>query len=490
MKMINDVISPKYLPIRIVQFGEGVFLRGFVDLMFDIANKSNAMDAGIAIVKPRQSGNLEVFRKQNNIYSVLLRGKEKGQEVQKTYTVTSLQIVLNPYEEYEKYASMAKLDTLQFVVSNTTEAGIVFDPDDMFDLCPPKSFPGKLTKFLYERFNYFNGAPNTGLIILPVELIDNNGSKLLEYVRHYIQQWNLKDDFRVWVEESCLFCNTLVDRIITGFPYGEEETIAQQFGFYDRLLVVGEPFASWVIENKKDLSVLFPLKSVGLPVQFTNNIAPYRERKIRILNGAHTSTVLAAFLAGKNTVYEIMKDSCTYTFLYHILFDEIMPYVPLPEKEVREFTEATIERFSNPFIKHMLLSISLNSVSKWRSRILPTFRDYYKDKGCIPRLLTFSFAALMLFYASAKNQSDQIVGIRDGQTYRISDDLGVLSQFVEWHTDLPDRSIIQKFAANTTYWGEDLTHYEGFVDMVAADIKRVGEIGMRAMLMELIEECS
>ena len=388
----------KERPVKVLQFGEGNFLRGFVDYMIDIANEKGTFDGDIVLVKPIEFGTLDRFHAQESQYTVSLRGIVDGKATVQNRIVTSVTDVVAAYEEYEKYSAFAKLDSLRYIVSNTTEAGIVYDENDRLDMCPPVSFPGKLAKFLYERYQHFNGAMDKGLVMLPVELIDDNGIHLKECVLKQADNWNLEEGFKTWLNEACIFCSTLVDRIITGYPREEDQKLWEEWGYRDELIVTGEPFALWVIECPKDISGEFPLDKAGLPVIYTDNQKPYKQRKVRILNGANTSFCLASYLAGNDIVLQSMEDETVFNFMKKTIFDEVIPTLTLPKQELVDFAEAVIVRFNNPYVKHALLSISLNSVSKWRARCMPSFLGYIEMKKELPKHLTFSLAALMAFY--------------------------------------------------------------------------------------------
>ena len=488
MKKVNELYSRKPKEIKIVQFGEGNFLRGFVDYMVDVANEKGVFNGDIAIVKPISFGGLERFYAQDNIYTVSLRGKINGETYVENRVITSVQKVLDTYRDYEEYTALSHLDSLEFVVSNTTEAGIVYDGEDKLEFTPPKTYPGKLTKFLFERFQVFHGDVNKGLIILPVELIEDNGRKLKECVLKYVDLWNLGDEFKQWVCENNIFCSTLVDRIITGYPRDEAAQIWETLGYEDELLDTGEPFALWVIESDKDISGKFPLDKAGMHIIFTKNQKPYRERKVRILNGAHTSTVLAAYLTGKNIVLECMEDPLIRKLMERIIFEEIVPTVKLPREEAVNFANSVLERFENPFVKHALLSISLNSVSKWKARILPTFKDHYAKMQTPPKYLTFSFAALMAFYTSDKLEDGVLIGDRNGEKYEIKDDRKVLEFFAANSKSKSTRQFVTAFASNTDFWGEDLTKYNQFVDIVCSDLENIRKNGMTAAVEALAKE--
>lgn len=457
-------------PIRIVQFGEGNFLRAFVDYMIDIANEKGAFDGSVAIVKPIAFGSLENFRKQNNNYTVVLRGKEKSSTVEETRVVTCVEQVVDCTEDIDGFLSLAHLESVRFIVSNTTEAGIMLDEKDHFDGLP-ETYPGKLTKFLYQRYQAFSGAADKGVILLPVELIEHNGKKLKECVLALIRIWNLPAAFARWVEEACVFCTTLVDRIVTGYPRDKAPEICKKLGYEDLLLDVCEPFALWVIESEKNISGELPLDQIGLPVVFTDNLKPYRDRKVRVLNGAHTSSVLAAYLCGQSIVQDCMHDPVVGQFIRRVVMEEIVPQVKLPVEQVKAFAASVFERFENPFIDHALLSISLNSVSKWKARVLPTFRDHFDACGQIPKLITFSFAALLAFYRSNDLQQDGLHASRmDGTEYVIHDDTAVLAFFAE-NSKKAHEAYVQAVASNTAFWGEDMTEYSEFTQTVTKWLK-------------------
>lgn len=485
METLNKSISKATdRPVKVLQFGEGNFLRAFVDQMIDVANEAGVFNGNIAIVKPIEYGNLERFQAQECQYTLSLRGKENGEAKVINRVITSISDAVASTEDYDKYASYATLDTLRFVVSNTTEAGIVYDETDSFDAKPPKTFPGKLTKLLFERYQHFNGDKDKGLIIIPCELIENNGGTLKNCVLQFANLWNLEDNFKTWVEEACIFCSTLVDRIVTGYPKDEAEQLWNEFGYRDDLLVAGEIFGLWVIESEKDISKELPLDKANLPVIFTDNQKPYRERKVRILNGAHTSFVLASFLAGNDYVLESMEDTDVRDFMKKTLFDEIIPTLSLPEEELVSFANSVIERFENPYVKHALLSISLNSVSKWKSRCLPSFKGYVDKFGKLPTHLSFSIAALMSFYQSEELVENALVGHRGDETYKIMDDAHVLEFFAK-ASKLPTKDFVQAYLSTTKFFGEDMTKYEGLVDLVTLYMVNIKKSGMREALKQI-----
>ncbi|MBQ8878752.1 MAG: tagaturonate reductase [Lachnospiraceae bacterium] len=475
----------KERPVKVLQFGEGNFLRGFVDYMIDIANEKGEFDGDIVLVKPIEFGTLDRFRAQESQYTVSLRGIVDGEATVQNRIVTSVTDVVAAHEEYEKYSAYAKLDTLRYIVSNTTEAGIVYDENDKLEMCPPMSFPGKLAKFLYERYKHFNGAMDKGLVMLPVELIDDNGIHLKECVLKQADNWNLEAEFKTWIEEACIFCSTLVDRIITGYPREEDAKLWEEWGYKDELIVTGEPFALWVIECPKDISGELPLDKAGLPVIYTDNQKPYKQRKVRILNGAHTSFVLASYLAGNDIVLESMKDETVFNFMKTTIFEEVIPTLTLPKQDLIDFAEAVITRFNNPYVKHALLSISLNSVSKWRARCMPSFLGYIELNKELPKCLTFSLAALMAFYKGTEIRDKALIGHRDGQEYNIMDDMAVL-EFFAANSKKPSKEFAAAFLSNEEFFGQDLTKIGGLVDTIAGYLDEIAAKGMRKTLEELV----
>ena len=485
MEILNKTMTgKKERPVKVVQFGEGNFLRGFVDYMIDIANEQGKFDGDIVLIKPIEFGSLDLFRNQDCQYTVSLRGIVDGEAKVLNRKVTSVADAVDSINEYEKYMGLAEIDTLRFVVSNTTEAGIVFDDTDRFELNPPKTFPGKLTKFLYHRFETFKGAADKGLVMLPVELIDDNGIMLHKCVLQFTQLWNLGEEFRSWVEEACVFTSTLVDRIITGYPRDNEQEEWEKLGYEDHIMVTGEPFALWVIESDRDISGEFPLPEAGLPVIFTDNQKPYKQRKVRILNGAHTSFVLASYLAGNDYVKESMEDEDISSFMMKTIYDEVIPTLTLPREELEEFAQAVVTRFNNPYVKHALLSISLNSVSKWRARCMPSFLGYVEKTGKLPVHLTFSLAALMAFYTGTEIRGKALVGHRDGQEYQIMDDQKVL-EFFSSSCEKETGEFVAAFLGREDFWGQNLNEVAGLAETLTTYLNDIRENGMRAALCRI-----
>ncbi|MBE6657861.1 MAG: tagaturonate reductase [Ruminococcaceae bacterium] len=471
-------------PVRVLQFGQGNFLRAFCDDFIDRANECGVYDGSIVIAQSVGTKN-PTFAEQDFHYTTLLRGKENGIVVNAARRITSVREILHTSEDYDAFMAYAACQTLEAVISNTTEAGIVYDENDTCDQTPPHSFPGKLTKFLYARFCAFDGDHSAGLVVYPTELIENNGAALRDCVLRTAARWQLGDGFAAWIKDACLFCNTLVDRIVTGYPKKQADADAAfaKLGWEDAFLTIAEPFGLWVIESTDIIraKAVLPLDRAGLPVLFTDDLTPYRERKVRILNGAHTSFVPAAFLAGEEIVRDCMSHPVIRPFIDTCIFREIIPTLrgTLDEDDLQAFALAVCERFENPFIDHALISICLNSVSKWKSRVLPSLLDAVKD-GSLPHSLTLSFAALTAFYANGCMTADGFVGTREingeAHPYTISDSPGVLAFFAEHGKDA---DLLTRFASNTAFWGMDLTAIPGFAALAQT---YYGDIRTRGIL--------
>lgn len=466
-------------PVRVLQFGEGNFLRAFVEYFIDILNEKTDFNGSVALVKPISIGELfPAFREQDFRYTVLLRGLVDGKAVEQSRIVTSVSDAVDSYADYDRYAEYAKCETLRFIVSNTTEAGIVLDESDKFELCPPNSYPGKLTKFLYERAEHFDYAADKGLIILPVELIDDNGVMLKKHVLSLANIWALGEKFIKWLEEACVFTSTLVDRIVTGYPRGEDTQIWEKLGYEDRILVTAEPFGLWVIESEKDISGELKLPECGLPVIYTDNQKPYKQRKVRILNGAHTSFVPMAFQCGYDYVLQAMNDKDILNFMQRTLYDEVIPTLSLPKDDLMAFAEAVTGRFKNPYIKHALLSICLNSVSKWRARCMPSLLAYVGSEGRLPERLTFSLAALMSLYRGGKIVDGKLECLRNGEKYTLQDDRDVLEFFAATSSMDPEEQAAA-FIANEGFFGPELKNVPGIVQSVGESLRDIIRRGMR-----------
>ena len=470
----------KTAPEKVMQFGEGNFLRAFVDDFFDIANEKAGFNGKVVLVQPIAQGLTDLINKQEGLYTLYLRGSEKGIKVDDKRVISAVSRCINPYGEWDKVLELARSADLEIIVSNTTEAGIVHDSESTFDQMPPTSFPAKLTRVLYERF----AAGQKGIVMLSCELIDNNGRELLKCVNQYIDDWKLSDDFRKWVNTENIFCSTLVDRIVPGRirDQKEVEALAAANGYEDPLTDVGEVFGIWVIEGPDGLEDRLPFKKAGVPVIVVPDVTPYKKRKVRILNGAHTGFVLGSYLAGYDIVRDCMHDETILGYMNKMLYDEVIPTLPLDKKDLEEFATAVQDRFNNPFVNHELMSISLNSTSKWRARNMPTFLDYVKEKKKLPVCLTTSFAAYIAFYSNdIQELTDKGLVCRrpKGNEYTVSDDRWVLEFFLDHGNDSPE-DLVHAVMTNKDMWGQDLTEVPGFEAEVIRILKQIRTEGSLA----------
>ena len=416
----------------VIQFGEGGFLRGFADYFFQKLQDKGLFDGSVVIVQPIEKGMCSVLEQQGCEYNLFLRGIDNGQVVDEHIHIDIISRCVNPYENFESYMKLAENPDFRFIVSNTTEAGIEYVDSNQFTDAPARSFPGKLTQLLYKRFR----LGLKGFIILSCELIDHNGEELEKCCLRYADLWGLGEEFKTWLVQENDFCSTLVDRIVTGFPRDEHEELCRRIGEQDNMMDTAEIFHLWVIQGSHEDEL--PLQKAGFHVVWTDNVDPYKKRKVRILNGAHTSMVLGAHLYGLKTVGECLKDEKVSALLRKCIFGEIIPAIGDTEDN-RKFGEAVLERFSNPFIKHMLLSIALNSVSKFRARVLPTILEYRDMFGSCPQGLTFSLAALIAFYRT--------------------DDANDSQEIMDFMKTAPVEDILKR----EDYWGQDLSPLLGDV---------------------------
>lgn len=411
----------------VMQFGEGGFLRAFVDYFFHKLNAQGLYDGKVVIIQPIEKGMCDMLNAQGCKYNLYLRGVQNGEVVNEHTYIESISRAINPYEDFDAYMALAENPDLRFIISNTTEAGIEYLGTEKLTARPAKSYPAKLTQFLYKRFQ----TGLKGFVLMPCELTDHNADLLKECVGKYVDLWQLGDAFKAWLANECTFCNTLVDRIVTGYPRTEAEEICKELGYTDNMIDTGEIFHQWVIEGNFENEL--PFNKAGINVIWTDNVDPYKKRKVRILNGAHTSMVLGAHLYGLETVGDCLKDETVSAFLKKCLFEEIVPTLGNTEED-KAFASAVLERFANPFIKHLLLSIALNSVSKFQVRVLPTILEYKEQNGVYPKALTFSLAALIAFYRTdAANDGEEIMSFM--KTASVAD---ILKREDYWHQDLSD----------------------------------------------------
>ena len=443
----------KDAPVKVMQFGEGNFLRAFVDYFYDIANEKAGYNGKVKLVQP--IGNFpqmaDWINEQEGLYTLYLRGSEKGQKVDAKRVISCVSDCVCPYvdNKWDEVLALARSADLETVVSNTTEAGIAYTQgDSAFDQVPPNSFPAKLTRVLYERYKAFQGAADKGLVILSCELIDNNGKELKKCCNNYAKDWNLEAEFIDWMNEANTFCSTLVDRIVPGRIRDQKELAAleEANGYHDTVLDVGEVFGVWVIEGPAGLEDKLPFKKAGVNVMVVPDVTPYKKRKVRILNGAHTGFVLGAYLAGFDIVRDCMHND-------------------------------TIRGFMNK-----MLSISLNSTSKWKARNMPSFLSYIEEQKQLPKCLTMSLAAYIAFYSNdiQERTADGLICKRPaGNTYKIQDDAWALD-FYFAHKDDTAAELVHAVLTNTQMWDQDLTKIEGLEAAVLADLELIRTQGAEA----------
>ncbi|PWC13297.1 tagaturonate reductase [Brenneria roseae subsp. americana] len=463
-------------PDRVIQFGEGNFLRAFVDWQLDLLNEHTDLDAGIVVVRPIDTDFPPALDTQDGLYTTIIRGlNEQGEAVREPRLIRSVNREINVYRQFDDYLALAHDPNIRFVFSNTTEAGISYSADDSFSDAPPTSFPAKLTRLLYERFRHFDGAADKGWVLLPCELIDYNGVALKELVLRYANQWELAPAFVTWLNESNTFCSTLVDRIVTGYPRAEVNELQQELGYQDTFLDTAEYFYLFVIQGPQWLEEELRLNKLNLNVRIVDDIKPYKERKVAILNGAHTALVPVAFLAGLDTVGESMNDAQISQFVEKTIAEEIVPVLDLPHDELMSFAQAVLSRFRNPFIQHQLLSIALNGMTKFRTRILPQLLAYRERQGELPPRLTFALAALITFYR----------GERNGESYPLQDDAHWLERYSALWRGVKDNTVslselVTVVLSDAGHWEQDLTQVPGLAAQVTQQVQTIVERGMRS----------
>lgn len=471
MKKLNRINTglEKLQPIKVVQFGEGNFLRAFVDYAFHKLNKEVDFNAGIAVVQPLKDGMVNLINEQDGLYTLFMNGIKKGEKIQDIELITNIVKTINPYTEFANYLALAKEEELQFIVSNTTEAGIEFIESDTPDMQPPVSFPAKLTVLLYERFKHFNGDASKGVTIIPCELIDYNSETLKKYILQYCDTWKLEDAFKTWVSDACTYHSTLVDRIVPGYPRAEIEEYNNKLDYQDNLIVAAEPFFLWAIEGGDALKAKLPFHKTDLNVKIVDDIRPFKMIKVRILNGAHTAMVPFSLLYGNKLVMETVDGDFTGKFVNSVI-GEISETLDMDKNEITAYSEEVMDRFKNPFIKHALADIALNSVSKFKVRVLPSLLGYYKANKKLPVNLTFSLASLIRFYKGTWN----------GQSLPVKDGEDIVSFFDGlWKSDDYEK-IARLTLQNKSFWDEDLTEIPGLTKAITIALEEIDSNGVEA----------
>ena len=471
-------------PTKVIQFGEGNFLRAFIDWQIDLLNEKTDFNGGVTVIRPINTDFPPSLNTQDGLYTTIIRGlDEQGNTVKQSRIIRSVNNEINIYQQYDEYLQLAHNLEIKFIFSNTTEAGISYHEEDEFDDRPPVSYPAKLTRLLYERFSVVDGDPAQGFILLPCELIDYNGEQLKALVLKYAQQWQLSAQFIEWLENANTFCSTLVDRIVTGYPRDEAAQLEVELGYRDSFLDTAEYFYLFVIQGPASLRQLFRLDQAGLNILVVDDIKPYKERKVAILNGAHTALVPVAYLSDVDTVGEAMQDAELCGFVKSAVEKEIIPVLTLPKDELQQFADAVIKRFQNPFIRHQLLSIALNSMTKYRTRILPQLLDYHRQFQTLPTRLTFALAALIAFYR----------GKRNGQDIPLQDDEHWLTNYQTWWRQVESgeatlQQLVHNVLNQTKHWEQDLTLLPNLVTTVTEQLQTVLDREMRAALAQYCGE--
>ncbi|EJL70016.1 tagaturonate reductase [Chryseobacterium populi] len=452
---LND--AQEKLPIKIVQFGGGNFMRGFTDYIIDKLNKEAGFNAGIVNVQPTAGGSVHKLEEQDNLYTLFSRGIKKGEVIDTRQVISAIQKSINPYTDYDDFLALAKEEELEFIFSNTTETGIAYDGSEDNYAGPHKNFPAKVAVLLYERFKHFNGAADKGLRIIPCELIEDNAFALKEIILKYALLWGLEIEFVQWIEQCNYFHNTLVDRIVPGYPKDDAETYEDQLDYEDRMMVISEAFLLWVIQDAGNLRERIPFDQINEQILVVDDIQPYRLRKVRILNGGHSLMLAPAILSGKETVKDSIDDSFLGKFLSETIFNEVNPALGPDENELKDFAEEVFDRFRNPFIKHHLSSIALYFVSKFKVRIIPGLLKYVEINHKLPLNLTFSLAGLIRFYQGSFRE----------KALPLNDEETIISRFKEIWTNKDYEKVAELALSETNFWDTDLTQVEGLKSAVA-----------------------
>ena len=479
MEKLNRTTAPqaKKYTEKIIQFGEGNFLRAFIEWIIWKTNQKTDFNGSVVVVQPIEKGMVGWLNEQDGLYHLNLQGLQNGQPVDSVDLIDVVSRGLNPYEDFDAYLKLAEQPEIRFVISNTTEAGIAFDPACKFTDKPASSYPGKLTQLLYHRFDYFSGDMSRGLILFPCELIFENGKHLKECILQYIDLWQLGEDFRNWFLNACGVYSTLVDRIVPGYPRDTAEQLCERVGYKDNLLDKAEIFHLWVIEAPKEIAAEFPADQAGLNVLFVPSEAPYHERKVTLLNGPHTVLSPVGYLSGLNTVKECCEDELVGPFVRRVMYEELLPTLNLPKEELVKFADDVMERFRNPFVKHFVTSIMLNSFPKFKTRDLPGLKTYLERMGELPKGIVLGLAAICTYYKGGKRGDDEIVPNDDPKILELLQKL--------WATgDIA--TVARGVLADEFIWGEDLNQIPGLTALLTADLTMIHQAGMRASIQNIL----
>ncbi len=477
---VNEAVS---YPTRILQFGEGNFLRAFADWIVTKMNREAGFNTGVDVIQPLSTGMVDMLNSQDGLYHVYLKGIKEGNPVTEFTMVDCINKGINPYSEFDEYKKSVLNPDLRFVISNTTEAGISWDETDTLDMYPQKSFPGKVAALLYMRYKAFEGDKSKGLIFFACELIDRNGEMLKKYVLKHAENWKLEADFIKWVNEACCFCSTLVDRIVPGFPRDEIKDIQQKLGYEDNMVVVGEYFHLWVIEAPEWVQDEFPAAKAGLEVKFVKDMTRFREQKVQVLNGCHTGSYAVSYLSGIETVREAYENLEVGSFMKELVYDEVLPVLDGTEKELKSFAKKILERFANPFIRHKWQSIALNAMSKWETRNLPSLLGFNEKHKMLPQKLVFSLAAMIAYFKGDMN----------GEHYQLQDDQWILDFYKEAWAECDGRPVsiyqlCEKVLALDKVWKQNLNDIPNLTITVSHYLFLITQVGMKKAVKAVLDE--
>ena len=480
MKRLNrENVSAKRYPERIIQFGEGNFLRAFVDWIVWNMNEKADFNSSVVVVQPIANGMVDMLNEQDCLYHLNLQGLDKGKQVDSLQLIDVISRGLNPYTQFDEYLKLGENPDMRFVISNTTEAGITFDPACKFTDAPASSYPGKLTQLLFHRFKTFNGAADKGLFVFACELIFHNGTELKKCIEQYIELWNLGEDFKAWFESACGVYCTLVDRIVPGYPRETIGEILEKIQLEDKMVVQAEIFHLWVIEAPESVAKEFPADKAGLNVLFVPSEKPYHDRKVTLLNGPHTVLAPVGYLAGFDIVREIVEDDVMGAFVKKIMFDELLPTLDLPKAELEKFGNDVLDRFRNPYVKHFVTSIMLNSFPKFKTRDLPGMKIYLDRIGELPSAMVLGLAAIITYYKGGKRGEDTIVP---------NDDKAIMDLLTELWSANNMKELAKGVLEAKFIWDENLNKIPGLTQKVTGYLTSIQENGMLNTVKAVLHE--
>ncbi len=479
LKPLNRQTAPsaKQYQEKIIQFGEGNFLRAFVDWIIWKTNQKTDFNASVVLVQPIDRGMVDMINAQDCLYHLNLQGIDHHEAVDSIEMVDVISRGINPYREFDQYLALAEDPNIRFVISNTTEAGITFDPSCKLSDAPASSYPGKLTQLLYHRYEHFKGDQSKGLIIFPCELIFLNGKELKKCIYQYIELWQLPEAFKAWFESACGVYCTLVDRIVPGYPKDTIDQIHERIGYSDNIVVKAEIFHLWVIEAPAEIAAEFPADKAGLNVLFVPSEAPYHARKVTLLNGPHTVLSPVGYLSGCDTVKQCCEDPEIGQYVRKVMFEELLETLDLPKAELEQFANDVVDRFVNPYVKHFVTSIMLNSFPKFKTRDLPGLKTYLESKGELPQSLMHGFVCFFYFYKGGKRGDVEIVPNDDAAIVELLKNL--------WATG-DVRKVAEGVLAAEFIWDEDLNAIPGLTDLLASKLELIQAEGMRAAVKSIL----